>query len=44
MLKHHAHFTAHIINIFEIIGERHAINNDVTLLVLLKPINAADQG
>ena len=42
MLKYHAHFAAHIINVFEVGGERNAVHQNVSLLMFFKPIDAAD--
>jgi hypothetical protein len=42
VLEHHADFAAHFIDLLQIVGELHAIDDDVALLVFFQPVDAAD--
>ncbi len=43
MLEHHADLAPHLVDLLEIVGERNAIDEDIALLVFLKPVDAADK-
>jgi len=43
LLKHHADFLAHIVNRLDVVGQLHAIHRQASLLMFLKPVDAADQ-
>ena len=40
--KHHADFAAHFVDLLQVVGEFDAINDDLALLVLFQPVDAAD--
>ena len=44
VLEHHANFAADLVDLLHIIGKLNAINSDLALLMLFKPIDAPDQG
>lgn len=44
VLEHHADFTTHLIDLFQIVGEFDAIDIDGAGLVLFQPVDAADHG
>ncbi|SIK51626.1 Uncharacterised protein [Mycobacteroides abscessus subsp. abscessus] len=44
VLEHHADVAAHGVDVFEVVGEFDAIDNDLALLMLFEPVDAADQG
>ena len=44
MLEHHTDFTTNRVDIFKVVGEFDIVDNNITLLVLLEPIESADQG
>src|SRR5215467_3760196 len=43
-LKHHPDLGADLIDLADVVGELDALDNDLALLVLLQPIDAADEG
>ena len=44
LLKDHTHLAADFADIAHIVGQFDAINDNVALLVLFKPVHAADKG
>ncbi len=42
VLEHHADFAAHFIDLLQVVGELDAVDDDLALLVLFEPIDAAD--
>jgi hypothetical protein len=43
VLEHHAHFAAHLVDALEVGSQFRPVDDDLTFLVLLKPIDAADE-
>jgi hypothetical protein len=43
VLEHHADFAAHLVDLLEVVGQFDAVDDDLALLVLLEPVDAADQ-
>jgi hypothetical protein len=44
VLEHHADLAPHLVDLLEIVGEFLAVDDDLALLVLLQPVDAADHG
>jgi hypothetical protein len=44
VLKNHAHFFTDFFNVFQVIGQFDAIDNNPALLMFLQPVDTADQG
>ena len=44
MLEHHADLAADGFYVFQVIRQLNAVDDDLPLLMLLKPVQAADQG
>ena len=44
LLKHHADFAANELDILEVRRQFHAFDQDLAVLVLLQPVDAADRG
>ena len=44
VLETHANFAADLFNMFQIICQLHAVNDDLSLLVLFQAVDTADQG
>ena len=42
VLEHHADLAAHLVDLLQIVGEFLAVDDDLALLVLLQPVDAAD--
>ena len=42
VLEHHADFAAHLVDLLQVVGELDAVDDDLALLVLLQPVDAAD--
>ena len=42
-LEHHADFGADLVDLAQVVGELRAIDDDLALLMLLEPVDAADQ-
>ena len=43
VLEHHADFAAHFVDALEVGGQLDAVDDDLALLVLFEPVDAADQ-
>ena len=43
VLEHHAHLAPHLVDAAEIAGEFRAVDHDAAALVLLQPVDAADE-
>jgi hypothetical protein len=44
VLEHHADFRADLVDVLQVAGQFGAVNNDLALLMLFQPVDAADQG
>ena len=44
LLEHHADLAADGLDVLDVVGQLDAVDDDVALLVLLEPVDAADQG
>ena len=44
VLEHHADFAPDFVDLLQIIGQFNIIDEDFALLMLLQPVDAADQG
>ena len=42
VLEHHADLAAHLVDLLQVVGELDAVDDDLALLVLLQPVDAAD--
>ena len=42
VLEHHADLAAHLVDLLQVVGELLAVDDDLALLVLLQPVDAAD--
>ena len=42
VLEHHADFAAHLVDLLQIVGQFLAVDDDLALLVLFQPVDAAD--
>ena len=43
VLEHHADLAADLVDVLEVVGQLDAVDDDLALLVLLQPVDAADQ-
>ena len=43
MLEHHADFAPDLVDLLQVVGEFDAVDDDLALLMLLEPVDAADQ-
>ncbi len=43
LLKHHADFSAHLVDLLEVLGQFHAIDDDTAALPALDPVDASEQ-
>ena len=44
VLEHHADLAADLVDLLQVVGELDAVDDDLALLVLLQPVDAADHG
>ena len=44
LLKHHAHFAAHRVDVLEVVVQRRVVDDDIAGLMFLQAIDTADQG
>jgi hypothetical protein len=42
VLEHHADFAANLVDLLQIVGQFDAVDDDLALLVLFQPVDAAD--
>jgi hypothetical protein len=43
VLEHHADFAADLVDLLQVVGQFDAVDDDLALLVLFQPVDAADQ-
>ena len=43
LLEHHADFAAHLVDLLEVLGQFHAVDDDAAALPVLEPVDAAQQ-